>query len=57
MSNKTLYTVIKYYNDSLESDVVMTGLTLEEAIEMCDDPEVHTEDFFYGYMEEGDEIE
>jgi len=57
MSNETFYTVIKYYNDSLEFDVVMTGLTLEEAREMCDDPDVHTDDFFYGYIEEGDDTE
>lgn len=56
MSNKPSYTVIKYYNDSLDSDVVMTGLTQEEAIEMCDDFEVHNDDWFYGYIQEGEEI-
>lgn len=47
------YEIVRFYQDSnKESDIIKTGLTLEEAQEHCNNGETHGIGWFDGYREE-----
>ena len=49
----TTYKIVRLYRDvDRESQVIHTGLTLEEAQSHCRDESTSTPEYFDGYMEE-----
>lgn len=48
------YEIVRYYHPSQNkgSEVVKSGLTLEEAREHCNDKSTATDEYFDGYREE-----
>jgi hypothetical protein len=51
---KETYKIVRFYRDDIPSEVIRTGLTLEEAQEHCNDPRTSNleEGWFDGYESE-----
>jgi hypothetical protein len=47
----TTYRIVRFHR-TRDREVVMTGLTLEEAQEHCNDPDTSGDDWFDGFFEE-----
>ena len=47
------YSIIRYYRDHDETDLIADGLTLEEAREHCNSKDTRGEGWFDGYTLEG----
>jgi hypothetical protein len=46
------FSIIRFFQDGRESEVIKEGLTLEEAQEHCQDEETHGEGWFDGFEQE-----
>jgi hypothetical protein len=53
MNDEPTYKIKRFYKDPDKTyDVIKTGLTLEEAMEHCEDPTTRTDEWFDGFTEE-----
>jgi hypothetical protein len=49
--SETTYEIVRYHK-YLSSQIIQTGLTLEQAQEWCNRDDTHGDDWFDGYREE-----
>ena len=46
-----MYNIIRFYKDEREKEIILSGLTLKEAKNHCNNPNTSTDEYFEGFSE------